>query len=36
VSEVKQRVLKAQLGATLAAELGLSSENQRLRAARRQ
>ena len=34
VSEVKQRVLKDQLGATLAAELGLSSENQRLRAAR--
>ena len=35
VSEVKQRVLMDQLGATLAAELGLSSENQRLRAARR-
>jgi 23S rRNA pseudouridine2605 synthase len=35
VSEVKQRVLKDQLGAKLSAELGLSSENQRLRAARR-
>jgi 23S rRNA pseudouridine2605 synthase len=35
VSEVKQRVLKDQLGAKLTAELGLSSENQRLRAARR-
>jgi 23S rRNA pseudouridine2605 synthase len=35
VSEIKQRVLMDQLGAKLAAELGLSSENQRLRAARR-
>jgi 23S rRNA pseudouridine2605 synthase len=35
VIEVKQRVLKDQLGAKLAAELGLSSANQRLRAARR-
>ena len=35
VEEVKQRVLKDQLGAKLTGELGLSSENQRLRAARR-
>jgi 23S rRNA pseudouridine2605 synthase len=35
VSEVKQRVLMDQLGAKLASELGLSSDNQRLRAARR-
>jgi len=35
VEEVKQRVLMDQLGAKLAVELGLSSENQRLRAARR-
>ena len=35
VSEIKQRVLMDQLGAKLADELGLSSENQRLRAARR-
>jgi 23S rRNA pseudouridine2605 synthase len=35
VSEVKTRVLKEQLGAKLSAELGLSSENQRLRAERR-
>ena len=35
VSEIKQRVLKDQLGAKLTQELGLSSENQRLRAARR-
>jgi 23S rRNA pseudouridine2605 synthase len=35
VSEVKPRVLMDQLGAKLTGELGLSSENQRLRAARR-
>ena len=35
VSEVKSRVLMDQLGGKLTAELGLSSENQRLRAARR-
>ncbi|WP_370536303.1 pseudouridine synthase [Methyloceanibacter sp.] len=35
VSEVKSRVLMDQLGGRLTAELGLSSENQRLRAARR-
>ena len=35
VEEVKSRVLMDQLGAKLTAELGLSSENQRLRAARR-
>jgi hypothetical protein len=35
VSEVKSRVLMDQLGAKLTGELGLSSENQRLRAARR-
>jgi 23S rRNA pseudouridine2605 synthase len=35
VSEIKQRVVMDQLGAKLAGELGLSSENQRLRAARR-
>ena len=33
--EVKSRVLMEQLGAKLTGELGLSSENQRLRAARR-
>ena len=35
VSEIKSRVLMDQLGGKLTAELGLSSENQRLRAARR-
>ena len=35
VEEVKSRVLMDQLGGKLTAELGLSSENQRLRAARR-
>lgn len=35
VNEVKPRVLMDQLGAKLAAELGLRTENQKLRAARR-
>ncbi len=35
VSEVKARVLMDQLGATLTAELGLRTENQKVRAARR-